>query len=113
VRRAVIAAISTGDPTIDNVAGRLGQSVRSLQRRLQADRSFKELVEETRLDLAQRYLADPELTLTETAFLLGYSDLSAFSRAFKRWTGKTALDVRRANQTEPTGGSSRRKTKTP
>jgi AraC-like DNA-binding protein len=68
-----------------------------VQRRLAADElSFKAVVDETRLALAERYLADPALSLTETAFLLGYSDLSAFSRAFRRWTGRTALEFRRA-----------------
>lgn len=97
VRGAVIAAIGAGDPSIDAVAARLGSSARSVQRKLQADAlSFKAVVDATRLALAEGYLADPSLSLTETAFLLGYSDLSAFSRAFRRWTGKTALEFRRA-----------------
>jgi AraC-like DNA-binding protein len=97
VRGAVMACISAGEPSIDAVAARLGTSGRSVQRRLQADGlSFKSVVDETRLALSERYLADPALSLTETAFLLGYSDLSAFSRAFRRWTGKTALAFRRA-----------------
>jgi AraC-like DNA-binding protein len=97
VRAAVIAAIGAGDPTIDAVAARLGTSPRSVQRRLQSagGRSFMAIVDETRLALAERYLGDPSLTLTETAFLLGYSDLSAFSRAFRRWTGTTAQEFRR------------------
>jgi hypothetical protein len=49
-----------------------------------------------RLALAKRYLADPTLSLTDTAFLLGYSDLSAFSRAYRRWTGKSPQMARRA-----------------
>jgi AraC-like DNA-binding protein len=97
VRRAVIAAISAGEPTIEEVATRLGTNPRSVQRRLAADRlSFKAIVETSRLALSERYLADPRLSLTEAAFLLGYSDLSAFSRAFRRWTGKTALEFRRS-----------------
>jgi AraC-like DNA-binding protein len=97
VRGAVIAAIGAGDPSIDAVAARLGASARSVQRKLQVDAlSFKAVVDATRLALAERYLADPALSLTETAFLLGYSDLSAFSRAFRRWTGRTALAYRRA-----------------
>jgi AraC-like DNA-binding protein len=96
VRRAVMVAISAGEPSIEEVAARLGASARSVQRRLHDDgQSFKAIVEASRLALAQRYLADPALSLTETAFLLGYSELSAFSRAFRRWTGKTALERRR------------------
>jgi AraC-like DNA-binding protein len=96
VRRAVIAAISAGDPSIHRVATQLALTPRTLQRRLAAGGgSFKTLIDDTRLDLAKRYLADPALTLTEAAFLLGYSDLSAFSRAVRRWTGKTALELSR------------------
>ncbi len=96
LRRAVIAAISAGDPDIDHVATRVGRSARSLQRDLAAaGTSFKTVVDDTRLDLAKRYLADPKLSLTETAFLLGYSDLSAFSRAFRRWTGETPIGFSR------------------
>jgi AraC-like DNA-binding protein len=97
VRRLVIEALGTGDVAIDPIAAKLGMSNRSLPRRLRADGvSFLEVVTEARQAMARRYLADPSLTLTDTAFLLGYSDLSAFSRAFRRWTGQTALDVRRA-----------------
>lgn len=111
VRRAVVAALGSGDPAIDQVATRLGKSSRTLQRELQAEgRSFKEVVDATRLDLARRYLADPALTLTETAFLLGYSELSAFSRAFRRWTGETALAFR-ATRVARSAGSSPRPTR--
>jgi AraC-like DNA-binding protein len=116
VRRAVIAAISAGDPAIEPVAERVGQSPRSLQRALAAaGTSFKQLVDDTRLDLAKRYLADPSLSLTETAFLLGYSDLSAFSRAFKRWTDVSPLEFRnraRPSRAGPSAGSSHRSTRT-
>ncbi len=114
VRRAVIAALGAGDPAIERVAERLGKSARTLQRELQAeDTSFKEVVDATRLDLANRYLADPALSLTETAFLLGYSELSAFSRAFRRWTGETAQAFRMAalSRTARSGGSSRHPTR--
>jgi AraC-like DNA-binding protein len=96
VRRAVIDELGAGEATIERIAERLETSARSLQRRLREEgRSFKELVAETRLALARRYLADPSLSLTDTAYLLGYSDLSAFSRAFRRWTGISAIELRR------------------
>jgi len=47
-----------------------------------------------RANMAHRHLADPEITLTDAAFLLGYSDLSSFSRAFRRWTGSSAQEYR-------------------
>ena len=96
VRGALISAINAGEPSIEAVAVRLGMSPRSLQRRLASGASsFKTIVEQTRRALAEGYLADPALSLTETAFLLGYSDLSAFSRAFRRWTGTTAQEFRK------------------
>jgi AraC-like DNA-binding protein len=95
VRRLVVANLSSGDVTIEDIAARVGLSARSLQRRLQdSGSSFKDVVDEARLALARRYLEDPKLTLTEAAFLLGYSELSAFSRAFRRWTGTTAVAYR-------------------
>jgi AraC-like DNA-binding protein len=95
VRRLVIASLASEEVTIEGIAARVGLSARSLQRRLQeSDSSFKDVVDEARLALARRYLDDPALTLTEAAFLLGYSELSAFSRAFRRWTGTTAVAYR-------------------
>lgn len=96
VRRAIAAALGGGDVTIEDVAAALASSPRSLQRRLHAHGlSFKALVAETRLAMARRYLDDPSLSLTEAAYLLGYADLSAFSRAFRKWTGRSPLDHRR------------------
>jgi len=96
VRRLVISSLASGDATIEHVASKLGMSARSIQRRLQTDGgSFKQCVEEARVALSQQYVSDPAITLTEAAFLLGYSDLSAFSRAFRRWMGKSAIEFRR------------------
>lgn len=96
VRRLVIAGISGGEASADAIATRLGLAARSLQRRLAAEGvSFTEIVDEARLALAHRYIDDRGLSLTEAAFLLGYSDLSAFSRAFRRWTGSSPVAYRR------------------
>jgi AraC-like DNA-binding protein len=96
VRSVVIGALAAGDATIEHAAVRLGLGTRSIQRRLQATgTSFSQVVEDARRELARRYLGDPAITITEAAFLLGYSELSAFSRAFRRWTGQTAADFRR------------------
>jgi AraC-like DNA-binding protein len=62
---------------------------------------FKQLTDETRRRFAVNYLKERKNTLTEVAFLLGYSELSAFNRAFKRWTGSTPLDYRRSVGTAP------------
>lgn len=72
-------------------------SVRSLQRKLQqSGTSFRQLLDQTREELARQYICDRGADLTEIAFLLGFSEHSAFSRAFKRWTGQTPSDMRRA-----------------
>ena len=65
---------------------------------------FKSLVGDTRRRFAVNYLRDRRNTLSEIAFLLGYSEASAFSRAFKRWTGVTPLAYRRQAARETTPG---------
>jgi len=96
VRKAVGAALRDGDPTIGRVAGGLAMSPRTLQRRLRAlGTDFKQLVGDTRRRFAIDYLGDANNTVTEVAYLLGYSEVSAFNRAFKRWTGATPSDARR------------------
>jgi AraC-like DNA-binding protein len=73
----------------------MGISVRSLQRVLAADgQTYKNVLEEVRCALAQSYLASGVPTLAEVAALLGYSDHTAFHRAFRRWTGVTPLEWR-------------------
>jgi len=97
VRSAVAEALCDGNPSIRPIARRLGMSVRTFQRRLdERDLVFKKLVAEIRREIAYRYLADGSADLTEVAFLLGYSELSAFDRAFRRWTGSTPLEARKS-----------------
>ena len=99
VRNAIAEALCDGAPTIRVVAKRLGASVRTLQRRLgEHDAVFTTLVDDVRRDVALRYLADGKAELTEIAFLTGYSELSAFGRAFRRWTGSTPLAARKRLQ---------------
>lgn len=77
-------------PTLDEVASRLNMSARTLQRKLSDHGfTFQQLLEQTQQHLAEQYLKDERLQLVEIAQLLGYSDQSAFTRAFKRWTGNT------------------------
>ena len=97
LRAAVGAELRGGDPALDRVAGRLGMSGRTLQRRLDDQGlRFGELVDEVRSALAKAYLQDRQMALCEVAFLLGFADQSAFGRAFKRWTGVTPGRWRRA-----------------
>ena len=97
VRRLVASMVGNSTLTIEDVAARMTTSARTVQRQLQVHgHTFKELVDEVRANMARRHLADPDVTLTDAAFMLGYSDLSAFSRAFRRWTGQSAQEYRRA-----------------
>jgi AraC-like DNA-binding protein len=80
---------------LDGIATQLATSPRSLQRRLaEAGLSFSQLTEQVRRELAERYLQDASMNLTDIAFLLGYSEQSAFQRAFKRWSGQTPAQFR-------------------
>ncbi|MGC3991657.1 MAG: AraC family transcriptional regulator [Chthoniobacteraceae bacterium] len=75
-------------PDIKEVARELGQSVRTLQRRLaESGATFQELLEDARRELAQHYLLHSSLELNETAYLLGYETASSFFRAFTQWEG--------------------------
>lgn len=97
--RALIAEeLRTGVPELSTIAKRLAVSERTLRRRLsEEDTSFRRLLDETRADLARSYVRDRRIPLTEVAFLLGFSDPSAFHRAFRRWTGSTPAEQRRAS----------------
>ena len=77
------------------MARRLHMSRRTLQRRLaEADTSYLRLVDDTRKDLALRYLEDASRSIMDVAFTLGFSQQSAFTRAFKRWTGVNPTEYR-------------------
>ncbi len=90
VRTEVIAMMATGSPSIDSVAERLNYSQRSLQRKLNdSGTSFKFVLEEIRQSMAEQYLNQSQLSLGEISYLLGFSNVANFSRAFKRWKGKS------------------------
>lgn len=96
-RRHIVASFGSGHTSIEGVAKRMTMTPRTLQRRLDAAGfRFSALVDDTRRDLAQRYLLDRHLDLIDVAFLVGYSDLTAFHRAFRRWFGQTPLEYQRA-----------------
>lgn len=86
LQQVIVQCLHEGEPTLPAVSVYLALSTRTLQRRLQ-ERGlvFQEILEDTRRELALRYLTDKSLSLTDIALLLGYSEQSAFNRAFKRW----------------------------
>lgn len=95
VRMQVSQSLSQGIPTVSDIASHMGISGRTLQRRL-SDRgySFQQLVDEARRELAERLLAETAYPLAEVAFLTGFSEQSAFNRAFRRWAGQTPRSFR-------------------
>lgn len=90
VRASIYDQLPTGEASLENVAAELAMSPRTLTRKL-ADKglAFKSLLAATRRELAEKYIADRSLTITEISFLLGFSETSSFSRAFKGWTGQS------------------------
>lgn len=82
--------LSDGVPPLPSVAGGLGMSARTLQRRLaEHGVTYQNLVNQARLELARSLMEETDYSLAEIAFLTGFSEQSAFSRAFKRWAGQT------------------------
>ncbi len=96
VRRALLERLRGREPTLLEIARSLGVSERTLSRRLgEEGTSFAKLLDAARAELALRYVRDPALSIAEIAFLLGYSEVPPFHRAFRRWTGQTPAQHRR------------------
>lgn len=96
VRTILKEELNGGDASLESVARQMGVSGRTLQRRLRAlGTSHQGLLDQMRRDLAVRYLREPEMAVCEIAYLLGFSESSAFHRAFKRWTGTSPSEYRR------------------
>ncbi len=95
LRHHVREALKQGEPNVERLATRLNMSGRTLQRRL-ADlkTSFQEVLDLVRFDLARAYLKDVRLDVSQIAYLLGYSELRAFDRAFRRWADKSPTEWR-------------------
>ena len=96
VHHLVLARMRQGDASVGAVARLLGVSSRTLQRQLQQEQSpFSALVDDVRAAEARRCILERKLALGEIAFRLGFSQQSAFLRAFKRWTGTTPSELRK------------------
>jgi AraC-like DNA-binding protein len=95
LQSAVLAELARGPPSFAAVAKRMGMSARTLRRRLEEEgTTFRDLVDVVRKEAALDHLRQQTLALAEVAFVLGFSDPSAFHRAFKRWTGTTPAEYR-------------------
>jgi AraC-like DNA-binding protein len=96
VRQHVSTDLSHGRPAASKVARRLHMSARTLERRLEGEgTTFGAVLDDLRRRLALDYLGRRDVCLSEIAFLLGFSQVGAFHRAFKRWTGATPFEYRR------------------
>jgi AraC-like DNA-binding protein len=96
VRGLVAAELKDGAPTARALARKLAMSERTLRRRLEKEgTSFEHLLEGLRRALAERYLAQPTLSISDVAIMLGYSEESPFRRAFRRWHGMSPAEYRR------------------
>jgi AraC-like DNA-binding protein len=94
-RRAIGERLRGGDSSLESVARALAISARSLQRHLRdLGYSYNALSDEVRAATARLYLAQPDIAISEVAYLLGFSDQSTFNRAYKRWTGDTPARAR-------------------
>ncbi len=90
VENLLIPILHTGEASMDMVAGKLGLSRQTLFRKLKAEGvTFEKVLDELRHKLALHYLSGKKVSVNETAYLLGFSEPAAFSRAFKRWTGSS------------------------
>jgi AraC-like DNA-binding protein len=91
--------LPSGGVSDEKVAKRLNVSTRSLQRKLQsAHTTFGALLDEVRQEIAEHYIHDSTVSLTEIAFVLGYSEYSSFWRAYKRWTKTSPSEIRKLEQ---------------
>ena len=88
-------SLSEGVPAVSDVAGHLGMSARTLQRRLsERGLAYQQLVDSARRRLALSLLRQTDYSLAEIAFMTGFAEQSSFTRAFKRWAGQTPRSYR-------------------
>jgi AraC-like DNA-binding protein len=96
VENEIAPLLPHGNAQASEIARKLGMSQRTLARHLAAEGlSFTVILDEMKFDLAKHYLMEADLPITTIAWLLGYQEVSAFTHAFKRWTGKTPKQARK------------------
>ena len=97
VENLIALHLPHGEARVGEIARKLGVSQRTLARRLSAEGlTFAVVLQRLKSELAERHLADETLSISEIAWLVGYQDVSAFTHAFKRWTGRTPTAIRQA-----------------
>ncbi len=104
VRALLLKAMPSGELDQDGIARALNQSASTLQRRLRDEgTSYQRLMDSTRRELALEYLREGRHSLADITFLLGFADQSNFTRAFRRWTGKTPREYVHSDQAHSPG----------
>ena len=99
VENAIALLLPHGRPRASEIASKLGVSQRTLARRLSAEGvTFSEVLQGVRSDLANRHLTDETLSISKIAWLLGYQDVSSFTHAVKRWTGRAPRAIRQGRR---------------
>lgn len=94
-REAVVELLRGGSPDIASVAKALGASERTLQRRLRSEgQTFESVLDQVRYEMAAGLLADERRSIADVGWLVGFRELSAFYRAFRRWSGRTPAEYR-------------------
>ncbi|WNJ16224.1 helix-turn-helix transcriptional regulator [Pontibacter sp. G13] len=97
VQKLLLQQLREETPGIEIVADHLSMSVRSLQMKLKDEgTSYQKILNHVRKHLAIAYLQEPKVTKGEIAHLLGFSEISVFSRTFKKWTGKSPSEYQSA-----------------
>ena len=100
LENAIAPLLPHGKARLAEISRRIGMSPRTLARRLASEGlTFAGILTELKTDLARRYLKEEDLAISQIAWLLGYQEASAFTHAFKRWTGKTPREARAQKET--------------
>ncbi len=103
VEKMILPVLHTGEVSMDEIAQQTGQSRQTLYRKLRAEgASFETLLDRLRHKMALHYLSSNKVSVNEVAYLVGFSDPSSFSRAVKRWTGKSPGRIRGELHSNPT-----------
>lgn len=96
VRASFVELLPSGECSKDKVADRLNMSERTLQNKLsERDTTYRDLLNEIRQELAEQYMSQGVHSVSEVAYLVGFSEISSFSRAFRAWTGQSPSDFRK------------------
>ena len=107
LRRSIAQLVVEGDSSVERLAHSLGWSVRTLQRRLAAQGlNYSDVLAQVRKTLALNLLENPSLGISQIAYVLGYSEVSTFNHAFRRWVGQPPRDYRNSRKSSPRPPSS-------